>query len=376
MSTGPFITKGEVKSAGLAAAGDFHVNFQNEIKDLPRTMGIALVDLTSGVPRYAVSQEHVEKHVFSLAKIAPLFAAFRLRERLRNQFGGDPAKDSQELIAKIEKAWKAEVAAKVAGRMAAPDFPNLKRIFDFSGPPAPGKWDFRFLGEDTGSADRAELVWKFLKGLDRRYKGSIPDSEMAVLVFMHRLKLMVRMSDDMAAGSVASDIGLAYMFGVLTTEGLYSPGKHGLWLSNTYGFDKKFMGFEGPGDDITAGATAFSVAEYFTRLFHMKTLVDKESCEQMLDILKERSGQGIGTFSRFLDTGGLPDGQVTHSKIGLWRPTGNTSEGAVIQSRITVGGAPKDIKYIAVGLQDVGGNNMVKLIKKMDAYVKKVNGAD
>lgn len=375
MSTGPFPAPGEVKRV-LVRDEPFHRGFQDAIRTLPGygSMGIALVDLTTATPRYAATpHEHLDKHVFSVAKLAPFLAAFRLRERLRNQFGSDPAKDSDELIAKIEKAWKPLVAARVKGRMAAPDFPNLRKIFDFFGPPTPGSWKFNFKGDHAGhDAVREKLVWKALGGLDRRHNGFLPKDEVDVLVFMHRLKLMVRMSDDMSAGSVASDVGMAYTFGVLTSEGLYNDkGKHGLWLSNTYGYDAKFMGFEGSGVQLTAGATAYSIAEYLTRL-HLRTLVDTESSERMLDILKERSGRGLGTQSRFH---GLPTGRATHSKIGLWRPTGSTSEGAVVESDGKApGGAPKTVRYIAVGLQDVGGGNMFDLVSRMDAYVKKVNG--
>jgi len=332
------------------------------------------VDLTGAAPRYAATpQEHFDKHVFSVAKLAPFLAAFRLRERLRNQFSGDPAKDSEELIGKIEKTWKPLIAARVSSRVAKPDFPNLRRIFDFGGPPTPGGWKFDFKGDHSGhDTDREKLVWKYLGGLDRRYRGFVPKDEVDLLPFMHRLKLMVRMSDDMSAGSVASDVGLAYTFGVMVSDGLYNEkGRHGMWLSNTYGYDSKFSGFEGSGTDLTAGATAYAVAEYLTRL-HQKALVDKESSERMLDILKERSGRGLGTESRFQ---GLPTGRATHSKIGLWRPTGNTSEGAIVQSfGRTRGGVLKPVRYVAVGLQDLGGANMFSLVNRMDAYVKKVNG--
>lgn len=375
MSTGPFPAPGEVKRVLVRDEG-FHKEFQQAVRTLPGygSMGIALVDLTGATPRYAATpQEHVDKHVFSVAKLAPLLAAFRLRERLRNQFGGDPARDSDELIAKVEKAWKPLVAAKVKGRMANPDFPNLRRVFDFSGPPTPGGWKFDFKGDAAGTdAEREKLVWRYLGGLDDRHNGFIPKDEVDLLVFMHRLKLMVRMSDDMSAGSVASDIGMAYTFGVLTSEGLYNePGRNGLWLSNTYGYDGKFMGFEGSGVQLTAGATAYAVAEYLTRL-HLKTLVDKESSERMLFILRERSGAGLGTESRFH---GMAAGRVTHSKIGLWRPTGNTSEGAIVESTgPTSAGALKTVRYVAVGLQDVGGSNMIPLANRMDAFVRKTNG--
>jgi hypothetical protein len=374
MSTGPFPAPGEVKRV-LVRDEVFHKGFQDAVRTLPgyTSMGIALVDLTNATIRYAATpQEHLDKHVFSVAKLAPFLAAFRLRKQLRTQFGGDPARTADELIARIEKAWKPLIAARVGGRVAKPDFPNLRKIFDLD-PPTPGAWKFDFRGDHMGhDAGREKLVWKYLDALNDRHNGYLPTDEVDLLPFMHRLKLSVRMSDDMSAGSVASDVGLAYMFGVMVSEGLYNEkGRHGLWLSNTYGYDAKFSGFEGSGVQMTAGATAYSVAEYLTRL-HLKTLVDRESSERMLDILKERSGRGIGTLSRF---NRLANSRVTHSKIGLWRPTGNTSEGAIVESTgRTADGREKTVRYVAVGLQDLGGARMLSLVRSMDAYVKRVNG--
>ena len=383
MSTGPFLAKGEVKAAGLADAGDFHKKFQDEVKKLPvglRSAGIAIVDLTSGTPRYATTaQQHIDKHIFSLAKLAPLIAVFRLRERLRNQFATDSAKDSKELIAKIEKAWKPEVEAKVKHRMATPDFPRLDRIFDLSG--AAGRWSFNFIGEIASGTAADTAKWKALQKIeDEEYNSdllSIPKKVIEPLNFMDRLKLTIRMSDNMSAGSVASDVGMAYMFGALTTEGLYtvgSNGGHGLWLSNTYGFDKKNMGVEGSGSkgDLTSGGTAFSIAEYFTRLFHMKSLVDADGCKAMTEILKEKVSEGIGTASVLQRKGGLSKSRVTHSKIGIgW----SRSEGCVVEADITTKtGTAKRVRYIAVVLE-VATANLPTVINMMDAYVKTANGA-
>lgn len=380
MSSGPFVAPGEVRAVlpmGGSVQGGFDPGFRKALEKLPgwRSMGIALVDLSTGTPRYATtSQEHVDKHVYSLAKLAPLVAAFRLRERLRNQFAADPAKTADELVAKIEKAWKPLVAAQTAGRPGRPDFPNLRRIFDLSGPP----WRFNFKGDvgtgaDTPRADREKrdkLVHAFLDGVIDDHSYHIPKQEMATLVFMHRLRLMIRWSDNTAAGSVTSEVGLSYLFGVLTSEGLYDRGAgNGLWLSNTYGFDSKFMGFEGSGVQLTAGATAYSVAEYFTRL-HRGSLVNKEASDQMLGLLATRGAFGINSyFPRH------PKRKFTHSKVGYFNKTANTSEGATVESQGETGsGTSRTVKYIAVGLQDVGGGRLPDLIDIMDAYVKRANG--
>ncbi|OAI53506.1 hypothetical protein AYO47_04690 [Planctomyces sp. SCGC AG-212-M04] len=374
MSTGPFRDASEVTTK-LMRSGTFHTEFEKKVNDDGSFggMGVAVVDLTTGAPRYGTTgQEHVDKHVFSLAKLAPFFAAHYLRWRLRNEFKSDPAKTADALVATIEKAWKPAIAAKVQSRTANPDFPRLKKIFDLSsGPP----WEFKFKERADTATKTDDENWEQLQKLDDKYHGEVPKKEIDPLPFLQRMRLMVRMSDNNAAGSVASDIGLAYMFGALAAEGLYTiTGKndgHGLWLSNTYGYDGKFMGVEGKGDDLTAGATAFAVAEYLTRL-HQKVLVDTDGCNDMLDILKERSGTNIGTMSRFDNPSKR---RVMFSKIGLWIGTNNASDGAIIESQgTTAAGTLKNVTYVAVALQDLGGSRMRKMVRLMEDHVKAANG--
>lgn len=385
MSYGPFRLDGEIQWAGLNAAGEFHKNFQAAVKGLPATMGIAVVDLTvPGSPQYAANlQHHIDKHVYSLAKIAPFFAAYLLRDRLRNQFKTDLSKTVAELIAKIEKEWKPAIAQIVRDRIAKPDFPNLHEIFDITG--GSGRWSFEFRGSLNGAPKKdVDENWKMLQAIDNLHKGYIPKKWVDFMAFMPRLKLMVRMSDNMSTGAVTSQIGMAYLYGALKSEGLYdAKNRRGLWLSNTYGYDNKFMGFEGSGrGDLTAGATAFAVAEYYTRLFDdKKHLVSPESRKEMIEILQEQPMPGIGTGSRFTvwdpadpNDKGLPSGQVTHSKIGLWRDTGSTSEAAIVQYRLTVPGkGVKNIRYVAVALEDSKGQKMDKVIAAIDGYIRSVH---
>src|ERR1051326_8444971 len=119
MAAGPFVRG--VDTPGFATGTEFDKNFQKKIKSFPATMGLAVVDLTTGMPTYGVTQENVEKHVFSLAKICLPLAAYRLQERLRASFSTESAKD-------IEKAWKNEVN-QMGKHVGVNDFPKLDRIF-------------------------------------------------------------------------------------------------------------------------------------------------------------------------------------------------------------------------------------------------------
>ena len=221
MSTGPFRDASEVTTK-LLRVGTFNTEFEKKVSDEGTFggMGVAVVDMTTGSPRYGTTaEEHVDKHVFSLAKLAPFFAAHYLRWRLKNEFKGDPAKTADELVARIEKTWKPAIAAKVQSRTSNPDFPRIKKIFDLStGPP----WDFKFKERTDTGTKTDEENWKRLQDLDNKYRGEVPKKEIDPLPFLQRMRLMVRMSDNNAAGSVASDIGLAYMFGALVAEGLYT----------------------------------------------------------------------------------------------------------------------------------------------------------
>jgi hypothetical protein len=372
MSTGPFIASSEVPSLALAAAGDFHDNFQPEIRGLQNsTIGLALVDLTDGTPQYAANGQHtVEKHVFSLAKIAPLYAAFRLRERLRSQFQGDLAQDADDLVKAVKDAWGPTITKRAPG-----DFPDLKKIFDFSGD-GPGRWQFRFKGftqaEVTGPEDTATF-WKALDDLHNSNEPSIPASIIDRHDFWARMKLMIRMSDNMAAGSVASDVSVAYVQGTMANDGFYSAQEHGLWLSNTYGYNSKSAGVESTKeDDTTAGATAKAVARYFTLLVQ-KRLVDAWSSDAMLYILKERANAGIGTTSLFTRAGGLPIGRVAFSKLGMPGGAGRNSEGAVVQYPLTTAaGGVVQVKYVAAALMRAG-IDLSPEIRALDGYIRKVH---
>ena len=79
MSIGPFAAPGEVKRM-LPSRGRFDKGFQQAIATLKgfESLGIAVVDLTPGPNQYqyaATSQENEDKHVFSLAKLAPFLAS-------------------------------------------------------------------------------------------------------------------------------------------------------------------------------------------------------------------------------------------------------------------------------------------------------------
>jgi hypothetical protein len=349
---------------------------------------VAVVDLTDGLPSYGVNdQEHVEKHIFSLAKVIPLFVAYRLQERLQNQFAGDPATTAKQLVANVEAAWKSAVQRKGRFKTGYTDFPNLLRIFDLPARKAGGTWEFKFRD--------GNISWPDLETFEEQFPTKnghlVPVGEVNKKSFKDRLKLSVRMSDNNAAGSVAHDIGLSYILGTLKAEGYYSDANHGLWFSNTYGYDnvrdEDLGGYEAAGDNITAGGTAYSLAALYTLLAQQK-LVSPAASAEMLDLLQLR-GVGYGSWY----SSGLPAGAVTHSKVGLgdW-----ASEAAIIQYTVkrhldpvpaatSFSDLPKvsqalqmnawkqshpiHIKYVVVALE-VDGISLADLISKIDPFIR------
>ena len=362
MATGPFVSG--VDTPALATGTEFDRNFKLKIQAFPPHLGIAVVDLTSGLARYGANEENVEKHIFSLAKICLLLAAYRLQERLRSNFTTESAAD-------IEKAWRHQVNS-MSKHVGVDDFPKLDRIFK---PPSGGTWSFDF--QET-SPD-----WPTLQALDdgpKDKEGGIPKATIDTLGFLDRLKLSVRMSDDNAAGSVISDLGFSFINATLLNEGLYYVKYHGLWVGTSYSkeYAQTVYKVEPSGNDITVGGTAYAVALFMTRLAHGTLVKDYGSytpSKDMLDIMKEMSGSRIGTWSRFLMPGGLSQNDVKYSKIGL--DYAKASEGAIIERNMTTSaGHMKTIKYVAVVLQSMDQSNMPDIIRVIDDYVEEVHLGD
>jgi hypothetical protein len=371
-ATGPFLGASDLPGKTLTPEPGFNKRFRDAIKDLPATAGVAVVDMTDGVPNYAVNgQEYAEKHIFSLAKIVPLFVAYRLRERLTNQFASDGATTVDELVKHVKAAWAHQVAVKGTLPNGFTDFPDLKRIFDLRPPRAGGSWNFEFKSSplDKSSPPDHVVTWSELEDLEEEYPSKhghlIKEARIDTLSFKERLRLMIRMSDNNAAGSIASDLGLSYMLGTVVNEGFYSRAHRGLWLSNAYGYhrDQKWGGVEGTAkDNLTAGGNVNSIAVYFTLLLQKK-LVDEAASKEMLSVLKVRDGIGYGSwFSR-----GLPPGAVTHSKVGL----GTTpSEAAVVQYTLKRKKRPPvHIKYVVVALEVATG--LEDAVTAIDGFIRR-----
>lgn len=164
---------------------------------------------------------------------------------------------------------------------------------------------------------------------------------MQKLDFLDRLKLGVRWSCNMSAGSVVRDIGFQYMNGVMADEGLADNKRNGiLFLGGDYGFATTPIMAQPPwahGKGSWVRANAKGIASYLT-LVWTNRLVNPQASKEMRDILLERK-EGLGTTM-----GNNAPGRVrVWSKVGIG---GTTSEGCIIETHT----GTKLIRYLAVGL--------------------------
>jgi len=184
--------------------------------DLSKNLGIGVVDFTAGVASDVVwlNNADVAWRAGSTAKIAILLAAVQLRDdvRVAQAFVSKPD-DFDELFAS-PRLWKMSKIDKV-GQIAGPDHaPRISTIFDLSKTPA------EFLGPDADSPNMADIV--------NRITAATPHAHLTWPVatdfdFTERLWLAGARSDNVAATSCISEIGVAYIKAVQRAYGLFDP---------------------------------------------------------------------------------------------------------------------------------------------------------
>ena len=197
---------------GLSAKLDF-------LKTDPQTkdFGIGVVDLTAGPssPVIWMNNESVAWRAGSTAKIAILLAAVQLRDDVRaaQSFVPDAA-DLDELFASA-KLWSLGTDPKlrqIAGKAHAP---RISTIFDFSKPQA------EFAGPDADSPDETDIAGRLNAATSGG--GHLNWPLTTDFDFSERLWLAGARSDNVAATSCISEIGVAYLKAVQRAYGLFDP---------------------------------------------------------------------------------------------------------------------------------------------------------
>jgi hypothetical protein len=311
---------------------------------------VALVDLSQAGQQFFVGwNEWDMEHVFSVVKIAAMFAAFRLRKQFREAANAVPLlslpkRDEHKpagLIQLVRSAWTPIINQAVANG-GPKDFPNLAKVFNihFTG----GGFDIEFTKQ-----------------------------------FNDDMFQMIASSDDPAASRCIfhqTGLGNQYINGALATEGFYDPNQGGLWLGGDYGGHQWKAE---PKVHTTQGATAIAVAFFFT-LLAGRALVGPDESNDMLGILQATVSPPKVFNSFFFEAlfprlpAPPPAGPVpmltTATKFGFPFNGGPLNEGGLIfrtrqgQSHLT---------YVAVGLGAPRKEVLKELIVALDNYLDAVN---
>jgi hypothetical protein len=258
-----------------------------------------------------------QRFVASLAKIAAMFAAYRLRENVRAAAREVAAANGKELLETITRDWKGVVETAIPS--GTPDFPKLDQIFMVFG--GTGGWVIHFTD-----------------------------------LFSHHMRQMIEHSNNGSAAHCINAIGFQYLNGALEAEGLYEPTRGGLWLGANYG--GRNWKIEPLSRRTHMGATAKSVAHFLT-LLEDSRLVSEAASHEMRGLMRLAGtwfGEGLGKAR--------PPRPIAdiYGKVGLM---GTLHDCAVIER--SVGG--RRIRYAAVALTAKSAATLHQLTVKLDDYV-------
>jgi len=296
-------------------------------------MNVALVDL-SNKPRSPVGFGSVgtfnaerTRYVASVAKVAAMFAAFRLRKNFRAAAAESSAKTADDLREEVTAAWKPIVQRSVDGPA---DFPNLKTIFSITG--ASGGWQIDF--SDT---------------------------------YFKRMKGMIGPSDNYDASYCILALGYQYIQGALAGEGLYKPGEGGLWLAGDYS-----RGRDGAPEPISKkhqAGNASALANFIVAAANQALVKDSASATMrmmmtnafMFRILRDEDPPRPVTFG--------PAG-YSFGKLGIGAD-GTYHDAAVIERSTTKGNR---IRYAVVILGSQGAGPLWSAGEFVDRVVANAHG--
>lgn len=382
---------------------------QKVMKDHPKLahIPVALVDLTKDInkPEFAGHLHATQQFVASVAKIAPMLAAFQLRKDIRAGFAKKSPKSLTDLFDAMRDDWAAtqkvdrklkDVAftkgialrgklVLVRGSPIAFKFSRAPRLaVVFSVPPggAAAPIEFQSTGENRaqlkGIKDAFNEAFDPPKG-DKRTRAQLlkdrrdSTAVMDALGFVERLRLAMGGSvpaSNYAVASIVRDVGYAYMASTLLQSGLYDPARGGgLWLGSDY-WKATWRG--APAGGSIQSATAGSLAALMT-LLAQDRLVDAQSSREMKALLEKTPVPTthptiISLFEQGLEEK-ISSSLIlrTLSKLGVLK--GN-DDCVYFERRLDASAGAKTLRYVAVGLRShpepKGSAEMKELIKLLD----------
>ena len=327
----------------------------------------AVVDLTGNpeLPAFYANNPIDMLYLGSLPKIYPIYIAFELRRRVREQvkdmikLGLVPGTAGWErkVFDALKRAWTPKL--KAAFPSLPEGFPNLPEIFAFS---SSGEVNF---AENDPPLTNADLDFRPPNPTAGRPPIS-PEFKTPQGKFRDWMRLTLRWSNNEAASKCIRALSYPYINGVLRAAGFFDrSSKVGLWLSGDY-LNNDWLKADAAGQRLSPRwarlqrrtvsnftGTAFQVARFMTLLAQGR-LVDKESSREMTSIMT--GVHGIGSYIR----GGLANTTPPRafssiaSKIGCGdeRPApecGFKHDCAIV--RVDRGGDPaRTLRYVVVTL--------------------------
>jgi hypothetical protein len=299
--------------------------FGREHPDLLRgaKLGVSLVDLTmiTDDPPYGGLNDLSEYFVASLAKIAPMYAAYQLRSFVRTYaatFDGM----LENLLPTLEKIITPQIESQVP--VFSKDHPALSKIFTV-------RYNFNSHGfiVDFSSSNALHSTLDDIDTLEQpATSNATAFNETQKLGFFDRLNLMIKWSNNCATCACIKDLGFQYINAALRRAGFFDAASStGLWLGASYASEcpgatrgqTKPIGNvpivnKSADDEVFQCATPRSVARMLRAIADHK-LVDGDASVRMRSLLDKSTGE-------------------TSSPIGL----GLTSPGFVF-SKLGVGGS-------------------------------------
>ena len=304
---------------------------------------LAVVELTDNPnkPFYVGFHDQDEVHVWSIAKLLIMYAAYQLRHDLTEVAAQSQSTTQDDLFKELKDRWAGapeSVVKKILLKDPDPKFakaapPALKNIFDIKH--GAGGWMIDFKRSSKTPVD--------LERIDDKTQ-ELTSESLAImdgLDFLDRMRLMVGWSSDLAAATCVRDVGYPYMTALTSQSGLCDPATGGLWLGGDY--EKGAVAgpwTPSPVRKIVPAGTARALATFMALLVQGR-LVDATASTDMRDLMEfpktaavlHEAFPGKVVFSRSFFHEGLREGtnmKALFRKIGMIKGA-TQNEAAIIE---------------------------------------------
>jgi hypothetical protein len=344
---------------------------------------VALVDLTKGsnAPEFAGVRYAEQVFIASVAKIAPLFAAFQLQQdiremaRRRNPIGSvfhwarerwadtqhDPGGAVVPFTRRISLTGKLVLVNGKKLPLIDPRTPDLDIIFESAASP------FAFRSNPTTFDDLKTAIRNFARGGTSKTE-LLGKPAIDALAFWQRMMVVgggLVPASNYAVATLVRDLGFAYIASSLIQSGLYDPARGGgLWL----GADHDGILWSGaPAGGSSQSGTAGSLAAYMT-LLAQDRLVSASASRGIRALLDKDSTTAPTLQSPFENAVERKFGSArVFEKLGA--AAGGVDECALIEWPA----ASPRLRYVAISLRS-SSTVLEKLIVELHKIVAANNG--